>query len=249
MYSVIIMQDIFISITPENTRQYPLHRHNHWEVMYYLEGDGYLATAVENIPFCPGSIILVPPGVTHGSVSEERFVNISIGGDFRHVFLFQEPVKFQDTTAEGEQLARLIYRNRYGDREYLSALCAAYGQYLLGHATGENRLHRAVAAIVQEITNRFADPTLQPSALLATSGYAEGYIRAQFRAITGHSPVGLLTDVRLAHASKLLEIYGDSLSVAEVAAACGFEDTVYFSKRFKQYAGLSPDKYRKSLPH
>ena len=36
----------------------------------------------EKIPFKPGSIIIVPPRVTHGSVSQNGFVNISIGGDF-----------------------------------------------------------------------------------------------------------------------------------------------------------------------
>lgn len=243
------MKNISISMTSPYTKCYPLHHHNDWEVMYYLEGQGYLATEVENLSFHPGSIIIVPPGIRHGSVSEHTFVNISIGGDFRHLFLFDRPVVLQDNiAAEGEELARLIYRNRYADREYLSALCNAYGHFLLQHATPETPTSRCVNAIIQTLTDGFTDPELSAATLLEQSGYAEDYIRAQFKAVTGHTPVGFLTAVRLDHACKLLEIYGQSITVAEVAAACGFTDPVYFSKRFKQHTGLSPDSYRKSLP-
>jgi AraC-like DNA-binding protein len=53
--------------------------------------------------------------------------------------------------------------------------------------------------------------------------------------------------MKIDHARRLLEIYGRSITVAEVAEACGFEDAVYFSKRFKQFTGVSPEAYKKQL--
>ena len=135
------MSDFFISITKEGTKKYPLHQHPKWEIMYYLSGEGYLATQKEKIPFNPGSIIIVPPGVAHGSVSQNGFVNISIGGDFSHLFLFDYiSVQMDNESRNGERLARLIYDNRYVNNDYLSALCGTYAQFLLHNSNPEKRL-------------------------------------------------------------------------------------------------------------
>ena len=71
-----------INITDDNTIRYPLHVHQQYEVMVYLEGVGYLETDDKRYPFSPGSIIIVPPRVKHGSVSKNGFRNISIKGSF-----------------------------------------------------------------------------------------------------------------------------------------------------------------------
>ena len=74
--------------------------------------------------------------------------------------------------------------------------------------------------------------------------YSEDYIRYIFKNKTGFSPLDFLTKLRIEHAQKLLDIYGDNISVAEVAEACGFDDSVYFSRRFKQFTSLSPTQYK-----
>ncbi len=242
------MNTISVSITPNGTVAYPLHSHAYWEIMYYLEGRGCLATAQEEIPFEKGSIIAVPPQVTHGSRSENGFVNISIGGDFQHLLLFDKPVLLKDTAAaEGETLARLILQNRYAENDYLSALCTAYVHFLLQNAVCESNLNRAVTDIIRQIGERFSDPDLDVTALLQSSGYAEDYMRAAFKKSTSLTPVAFLTKTRIDHARRLLEIYGVDMTMAELAEACGFTDNVWFSKRFKQVVGMSPNIYRKRM--
>jgi AraC-like DNA-binding protein len=216
--------------------------------MYYFSGEGRLATEGEGIPFERGSIIIVPPGIVHGSVSEGGFVNISIGGDFNHLLMFEGPIKLQDNhRADGERLARLILENRYSDDDYLWALCTAYIRFLLQNTRCDNRIDQAVAKIISAITENFCDLDFNLAALLRQSGYAEDYIRAEFRRVTASTPVQFLTKMKIDHARRLLEIYGRSITVAEVAEACGFEDAVYFSKRFKQFTGVSPEAYKKQL--
>ena len=103
-----------INKTPDGTREYPLHCHQAYEVMLYLEGEGYLRTENRNCPFEPGTIIIVPPGVIHGSISRDGFSNISISGDFENKFHFSDPVCWKDNArTEGKVLAQLLFENRY----------------------------------------------------------------------------------------------------------------------------------------
>lgn len=240
------MNDFSVSITDPGTKKYPLHQHSNWEIMYYLSGVGYLDTQQGHIPFSPGTVIIVPPRIAHGSVSENGFVNISLGGNFLHLFMFDKIMVQQDNAAEnGKRLAQLIYEGRHGSPEYLSSLCSAYAQFLLDNAKYEKRVHREVNRIIDGITRNFFDPALDVTALLQQSGYAEDYIRAEFKKVTHLTPIDFLTKVRIDHSRRLFEIYGESISVAEVAESCGFDDPVYFSKRFKKCIGTSPNAYRK----
>lgn len=240
------MSDYFISRTKEGTKKYPLHQHPEWEIMYYISGEGHLSTREGEIPFKPGSIIIVPPGVLHGSLSQDGFVNISIGGDFGHLFLFDGiSVQWDNENKNGERLARLIYDNRYASGDYLSALCRAYAHFLLQNSNPEKRITKAVRHIMEQVSARFSDPCFEITPLLRQSGYAEDYIRAEFKRVTALTPIDFLAKTRVEHARKLFEIYRESLSVSEVAEACGFDDPVYFSRRFKQFVGLSPGAYKK----
>ena len=239
------MNDLYISKTKPGTKIYPLHQHPNWEIMYYLKGEGYLATKTGNLAFKPGTIIIVPPKIAHGSVCEDGFVNISIGGDFGHLFMFDNIVVQQDNDMwNGERLSKLIFDNRFADEEYLSVLCNAYAHFLLKNAVYEKKLNREISKIVAEITKNFFDPCFDVTDLLNKSGYAEDYIRAKFKKQTGQTPIDFLAKTRITHAKKLMEIYGNTLSVSDVAEACGYNDVFYFSRRFKQYVGASPKQYK-----
>ena len=71
-----------INRTQKGILRYPMHAHKNYEIMLYLEGEGYMSTDSGEFPFRPGTIIFVPPNVRHGSVSENGFKNISIEGEF-----------------------------------------------------------------------------------------------------------------------------------------------------------------------
>lgn len=239
------MHSISISKTEPNTKKYPLHRHPQWEIMYYLEGEGHLATEHREYPFSVGSILIVPPYVMHGSVSEAPFVNISIGCDFEGLFLFDDVTAVRDNADfDGRQLADLIYKNRHQKGHYLASLCAVYAHFVLQNLTNEKNIHRVIRGIMDTASQSFPDAELDMAALLRRSGYAEDYIRSEFKKQTGYSPVDFLTKVRIDYAKKLLDIYGENLPVSKIAEACGFRDAIYFSRRFKQFVGLSPAKYR-----
>jgi two-component system response regulator YesN len=66
-----------------------------------------------------------------------------------------------------------------------------------------------------------------------------------FREELGITFVEYLTMVRMEEAKKLL--MDPSLSVVAVASQVGYEDASYFSKVFKKYVGVSPNRYRRNI--
>lgn len=235
-----------INKTKDGVTKYPLHTHNHYEIMLYVEGTGQMITQKGNLPFSVGTIIIVPPKIEHGSTSANGFKNISIGGDFDSFFSFQEPFLLQDTpNNEGKTLVSLIYENRFCPNEYLNALVSSYLHFLLQHIKVNKQSETTIKKIISNISNRFADSDLNVTALLRNSGYAEDYARALFKEVTGTTPNSFLTSLRIKHACFLIDVYGSSLSLAQIAELCGYIDYIYFSKKFKEVMGIPPQAYKK----
>ncbi len=222
----------------------PMHRHTHYEIIIYTKGTGTLSTKTMQLQCSPGTIIIMPPFRMHASTSETDYERIFISGEFSQFLHMTSPVILSDNAdGEGVQLAKMIYRNRFGNPEYLTALTNALFHFILQNIEADDAVHSAIRDIIEKISDRFFDSNLGLQALLQKSGYAEDYIRAQFKKITGKTPVQFLTEIRISHACFLIDTYKNSLSLTEVAEKCGFVDYIYFSRRFKQVTGLSPRQY------
>ena len=240
--------DFQINCTADGVKTYPLHKHSNYEVMYYLQGQGVLRTPDKSYPFSPGSIIIVPSQLEHGSSSKNGFKNISICGNFKHLLFSREPVVLSDNEyLEGKSLAELIFKNRFSGNEYLMSLCSAYIHFLLQSIENKDSVSKAVDKIIKEITSKACDSSINLSSLLLKSGYAEDYIRSHFKRITGKTPNEFLTQIRINRACYLISIYGSSLSLSEIAEQCGYTDYIYFSKKFKSVTAMSPRKYKASI--
>ena len=213
--------------------------------MLYLEGDGTMRTDVGEFPFQPGTIILMPPKIKHGSCSKTGFKNISVCGDFGRYLHFDKVTVLLDNEARhGRSLAKMILDNRYGNSVYLKSLCDSYLLFLMQRIEIENTIHHSVEAIIFELSKRAFDSELNPAQILAKSGYSEDYIRSHFKKITNKTPTQFLTDIRISHARFLIDIYGQALSLSEIANCFGYLDYVYFSKQFKKRFGITPGRYR-----
>lgn len=70
------------------------------------------------------------------------------------------------------------------------------------------------------------------------------YLCALFREQTGKTVFEQINWVRIHAASKLLR--STRLSISQIAAQCGFQNTNYFSRTFRQYLKASPTQYRKN---
>lgn len=237
-----------IHCTSDGVITYPLHSHIDYEIIYYLSGEGFLKTENGDIPYKSGTIIVVPPNLMHGSTSENGFKNISINSDFKRLLNFDKPVTLQDNLKnEGKLLAELLYENRLQDSDFLSSLCETYALFLLANLKIDDNIGTAIKEIITEISNNAYDHNFDVKSVLLKSGYAEDYIRNQFKHRTGKTPTQFLTEIKINRACYLIDIYKNNCSMSQIAEQCGFVDYIYFSKRFKQVTGLSPNEYKKKI--
>ena len=58
----------------------------------------------------------------------------------------------------------------------------------------------------------------------------------------GKTPFAFLNEYRIKKAAILLD--DSSLSVSDIAINCGFDNISYFIRKFKEYQGITPKKYR-----
>lgn len=222
----------------------PLHKHGEYEIILFTRGQGRMLASGREFPFSEGTIIVMPPQVPHRSISVGETERIYVRGDFHNMLQFDNAFSLSDNKdREGTLLARMLLQNRYGNEDYLNALSSAYLQFILHHSKIENNMRRSVNEVIRRITEHFSDGDFSVARTLNESGYAQDYIRACFKEQTGKTPNGFLNNVRIRHARFLIETYGNSLSLAQIAEQCGFTDYVYFSKKFKQETGISPRSY------
>lgn len=224
----------------------PPHYHTNYEVIVCTKGEGFFTYEDGTINLLPGTIVVVPPNTVHSSTFEEEYERIYINGEFNKIFNLNFPAVISDNSQkEGTLLAEIIYRNRFLENEFLSALIMAFVQFLTQNIKNDSGINLAVKEIVNVITDSFYESNLDLNSLLKKSGYAEDYIRAKFKEIVGHTPVEFLTKVRISHACGLIDMYGEALLLSEIAERCGYTDYVYFSRRFKSVIKLSPREYLK----
>ena len=74
-------------------------------------------------------------------------------------------------------------------------------------------------------------------------GYHPAYFGRLLKKEVGMSPSEILAKTRLEKSAVLLR--HDTLTVSQIASACGFGNPYYFSREFKRFYGVPPSEYRK----
>ena len=87
------------------------------------------------------------------------------------------------------------------------------------------------------------DRTVTLEDLSRRSGYSRSRFSYLFKKVTGCTPLDYQRNIRLNTSCDLL--LSTSLSVSEIAARCGYDDPIYFTKLFRRRFCLSPTRYRK----
>lgn len=234
----------FIGKVEYKTTRHDLHKHKGYEILYYTSGNGILSANGE-YRVQEGDIVIIPPGVSHASTSLNNLRCVYVNGENSGLLNFNSPVLTKDNeNKEGKTLCELIYLNKYLDEDYLGALINAYLYFISKNIKTVDGVGSAVTEIVNQITQNFHDNSLNLNDLLLQSGYAEDYIRAQFKKFTNKTPNAFLTEIRIKRAIHLIQIYKNSLTLSEICERCGYTDYVYFSKKFKSVTGVSPKRFK-----
>jgi len=127
------------------------------------------------------------------------------------------------------------------------ALSFALAQTLFLHFLRDTTLSRESSSL-QTMRRLSAVMRLDPAhpweieAMAQEAGYSRSQFHRLFREVTGQSPRAFLTHCRMERARRLL--IESTMNVSEIAEAAGYPDVYFFSRHFKQHAGVSPMGYR-----
>lgn len=104
---------------------------------------------------------------------------------------------------------------------------------------------RYVRNVMLYVGYNYPDSEMRTGIIAANEGISEGHLRRMFLAVTGKSLKQYIIKVRMENAKNLFR-EGEKRGTA-VAKACGYRDRLYFSKAFKEYTGVSPSDFVRSL--
>ena len=103
------------------------------------------------------------------------------------------------------------------------------------------RLHK----LTSYIKKHYAE-TITLDTLCSLVNLSPSYIIRLFRQYTSVAPMAYVALIRIEKAKELLA--ESPLSISEIALMVGFQDSFYFSRKFKQITGITPRQYRRNLP-
>lgn len=235
------------------------HCHNLFEIYYLEEGSCHYFIDNETYEAKAGDIVLIPEGIIHKTVY--------LDSDAKRRLIYCTQMHIPAPVSRYLTNIGYIYRNKKVSNETLSILNEIEKEWSSPDKFSDNmilcHMHRfffllarnpdtevpsrstntyttATIAYIKE--NYFEDVTLTD--LAARCMVTPEHLSRTFKRDTGLGISEYLSITRLQHAQFLLR--SDlTLSIAEVAKRCGFNDSNYFSKRFKEAYGISPLSFRK----
>ena len=151
--------------------------------------------------------------------------------------------------SEGHLRAAFTQMLFYGQAEIerggliLSALGDLIASYMLAYRDSA-RFSPPVEKLRSVIIWNYADPGFALDQAIRALPFHYDYLRKIFKRETGQTPLEYMTRLRMKKAERMLSGMPDmDFSVAEIAALCGYDNPLYFSRVFKKHFGASPTAY------
>lgn len=131
-------------------------------------------------------------------------------------------------------------------REGLSRLllhcCEQFRPQLSAQRAEKNADTLRIERMLQYIHGSYAEPVTL-AGIAGAAGLSERECLRCFHRTIGDSPVQYLLKYRLMQGASLLRS-APAAGIAEISAACGFDDPSYFSKQFRRFYQCTPREYR-----
>lgn len=103
-----------------------------------------------------------------------------------------------------------------------------------------SRRETVLAPAISYIDENFTTREITVPELSRLCGVSQPYLRRLFHSAFGMPPARYIRHKRLLYARELLQT--GEYSVAQAAAAAGFNDTAYFSREYRKFVGHSPSQ-------
>ena len=235
------------------------HYHSLYEIYFLEEGNCTYIIDDKVYNVNSGDIVVIPDGIIHHTKYDDiRHSRILINCAREYI-----PDSVQKNVSSGsylyrnpnltDEIRRLLikieneYKLRDGfSEEIISCHTHALFYLLLRNADscitvddGNKVIEQAVAYIRE---NFASDITL--SSLSKKFSVSREHFSRLFKKETGLGFSKYLNSLRLQYAEQMLK-NSETQNITQIAELCGFEDSNYFSKKFKEVYGISPKKVQK----
>lgn len=110
---------------------------------------------------------------------------------------------------------------------------------------GEESQSQELGLLKNTVMQLLAEGSYQFDTLLSTMKTTRSELTRLAKQETHLSPMAYILQVRLCYACHLLK--DTKLSISEIAMTCGFSDTNYFNRIFRQHHTLTPQQYRQKV--
>ena len=137
------------------------------------------------------------------------------------------------------RVSKLLEQRRMLRDKYSKAMIEGLQESIELSTADRQFLNRTTSVIFEQIT----DPDLNPEKVSNKMYMSRSQLNRKVRNITGNSTAAYILHVRIEKAKRML--LTDETPVGEIAIKCGFEDSSYFSRVFKQIYNDTPTQFRK----
>ncbi len=236
---------------------YSQHHHEEFEIYYMISGKCSYFIEDKSYEVLPGDVVIIPENVIHRTkyTSDPHMrLLVECSSDFipseAKERLFSLGYVYRNPTITSDILASLrrMEREAKSPDEFSEEVIKAEVRLLiymmarnknaLGEAETKNRLIESVVAYIKE--NFHQDITL--ASVARAHFVSPEHLSRTFKRETEFGFNEYLTVIRLRYAEgRLKNRRGDSIS--KIAYDSGFNDSNYFSDKFKKTYGVSPLKY------
>ncbi len=230
---------------------YPLHMHDHWELVYYRRGE--VVTTIDGMKYevHPGVIMLTPPGEAHtdygATACSNFFIGLDIDADPQQVSR-----RFLD---DGQNAIRdccqAIVNELNHHNAYRSEMLRCFEDQLLilierAHQAEQEDEHHIITTrqMIAYMPEHLSEP-IRIQDIAAAHHSAVSTMRDWFYKLYDCSPQQYLSKLRFDQAREL--IGSSDLKLAAVARTCGFDSISHLSRAIKKRTGMSPGALRKQL--
>jgi AraC-like DNA-binding protein len=249
-------------------KNFPIHQHSEWEIVYYRAG--FIDCPIGNEVFKtrPGLVLLTPPGIPHAEVAPAGSVLLTPPGiphaevaltDYANYWLNLKVSGspgwprfcFDDLEHNLERLFRAIVQEWHGQApgraEMLELLSKQLGLALYrAFSTGQiSEGEKMVGVAARLIEQQYTTP-LTITKIAGQLGVSPAYLRLLFARYRGNNPLAYLQTLRLQHALQLIS--SSSLTLEAVARLSGYDSASHLSRHVKRETGKNPGEFRPGHP-
>ena len=241
-------------VTEKNDPFY-LHWHEHLELHYIIEGEFVVRCENETVTVSKNNFLIINSNELHEG----------LGGSGKRFYMLLPPTFFEMQSIILKRVVKDAYLSDLAEKmicehknqdDFTSSALQGYAYLILAHLCRyyvyESFGKRAWNSYSQRIVglnkavkymhdNYQSNITLEE--LSKISNFNKYYFCNIFKSFTGESFKEYQNRIRVQKATELLR--ATDLPVTEIAFLCGFNDSNYFARKFKQLTGKTPREMRK----